>query len=55
MLVKNMAKLQAVLPVLHSVLELETTTEPLRESRVTLAIIHLIEEIHLLVTLKEAD
>ncbi len=56
MLVKNTVRLQAQLPVLHSLLEQGTIMEPSRERRVSSIMSHLMTEMHLLVTLsKEAD
>ncbi len=56
MLVNNMVRLQAQLPALDSLLQQVTTMEPSRVSRVNLAVIHLMTEIHLLVTMtQEAD
>lgn len=54
-LVNNMVRLQAQLQVLDSLLQWETTTVPLRVSRVNQAVIHLMTEIHLLVTLNQED
>ncbi len=55
-LLKNMVKLQAQLSVVQSVLQEEIGTvasQAHRVTRVNLAMIHLMTEIHLLVTMKE--
>jgi len=52
MLRKNTARLQAQLSVLDSVISLEETTSE-RLERVSTAMVHLMTELHLLVTLTE--
>ncbi len=52
MLLKSMAKLQAQLQVLPSVISLEEITSE-RSARVLLAVNHLMTELRLLVTLQE--
>ncbi len=54
LLKKNSVRLQAQLSVLDSVMLLEETSTA-RLERVSLAIIHVMTEIHLLVTLTEAE
>jgi len=51
---KNMARLQAQLQVLESVICLEEITSE-RLGRISLAVNHLMTELHLLVTLKVAE
>jgi len=52
MLRKNMAKLRAQLRVLESVISLEEITSE-RSVRISMAVNHLMTELHLLVTLQE--